>query len=80
MLRIRVFSCLLWPHLLWGNLQKTNLSTKMSDIKDTASVTLNVNGAQAKQVIYALFLREQPLSLADCEIFLPENVLLQLPE
>ena len=46
-----MFSCLLWPHLLWGNLQKTNLSTKMSDIKDTASVTLNVNGAQAKQVM-----------------------------
>ena len=36
--------------------------------------------AQDKQVIYALFLREQPLSLADCEIFLPEDVLLQLPE
>ena len=36
--------------------------------------------AQDKKVVYALFLREQPLSLADCDILLPEDVLLQLPE
>ena len=36
--------------------------------------------AQGKQVVYALFLREQPLSLADCAILLPEDVLQQLPE
>ena len=36
--------------------------------------------AQDKKVVYALFLRERPLSLADCDILLPEDVLLQLPE
>ncbi len=36
--------------------------------------------AQGKKVVYALFLREQPLSDADCDILLPDDVILQLPE
>ena len=36
--------------------------------------------AKGKKVVYALFLRERPLSGADCEILLPEDVMAQLPE
>ena len=36
--------------------------------------------AQGKKVVYALFLREQPVSDADCDILLPDDVILQLPE
>lgn len=35
--------------------------------------------AKGKKVVYALFLREQPLSTADCEIMLPVDVLKNLP-
>ena len=31
--------------------------------------------AKSKKIVYALFLREKPLSAADCEIMLPEDVL-----
>lgn len=36
--------------------------------------------ATGKNVIYALFLREQPLSTADCTIMLPKEVIENLPE
>lgn len=36
--------------------------------------------AKGKKIVYALFLREQPLSTADCEIMLPEDVLNNLPK
>lgn len=36
--------------------------------------------AKGKKIVYALFLREQPLSPADCEMMLPEDVLNNLPE
>lgn len=36
--------------------------------------------AKDKKVVYALFLRERPLSLADCEILYPEDVIRQLPD
>lgn len=36
--------------------------------------------AKGKNVVYALFLREQPLSTADCAIMLPEDVIKNLPE
>ncbi|GJG36826.1 ATP-binding protein [Prevotella lacticifex] len=36
--------------------------------------------AKGKKVVYVLFLREQPLSVADCNILLPDDVMLQLPE
>ncbi|MGM9868497.1 MAG: DUF234 domain-containing protein [Sodaliphilus sp.] len=36
--------------------------------------------AKGKKIVYALFFREQPLSLADCEMMLPEDVLNNLPE
>ena len=35
--------------------------------------------AEGRHVVYALFLREQPLSKADCDIFLPEDVIRELP-
>lgn len=36
--------------------------------------------AKSKKIVYALFLREKPLSAADCEIMLPEDVLNNLPK
>lgn len=36
--------------------------------------------AKGKHVVYVLFLREQPLSVADCNILLPVDVMRQLPE
>lgn len=36
--------------------------------------------AKGKKIVYALFLREQPLSTADCGIMLPEDVLNNLPK
>lgn len=36
--------------------------------------------AVGKEIIYVLFLREQPLSQADCNIMLPNDVIVQLPQ
>lgn len=39
-----------------------------------------LKGYKSKKIVYALFLREKPLSTADCEIMLPEDVLNNLPK
>ena len=36
--------------------------------------------AKGKKIVYALFLREQPLSITDCEMMFPEDVLKNLPK
>ena len=36
--------------------------------------------AKGKKIVYALFLREKPLSTADCEMMFPEDVLNNLPK
>lgn len=36
--------------------------------------------AKGKKIVYALFLREKPLSTADCEMMFPEDVLNSLPK
>lgn len=35
---------------------------------------------KGKKIVFALFLREQPLSTADCEMMFPEDVLNNLPK
>ena len=49
----------------------------LDKLKKKVSMAPFVKG---KKVVYALFLREQPLSAADCVILFPEDVIQQLPE
>lgn len=58
---------------------------KAADYADRLLVQLKAKAekapfAQGKKIVYVLFLKEPPLSAADCHVFLPDDVLKYQPE
>lgn len=49
-------------------------------LKELQAKTSKLYFAKNRKVVYVLFLRETPLSSADCHILLPNNVIVNLPE